>query len=107
MGRTRRKNGNSTGAKATERTYQPIVTLHHHEACDPVAWPETLVSLACPFAALTGIIPEKGHSPKAHCLWLLSYPSPLFFFPPLFVLQILMMEIPSCTALPPILHTRK
>jgi len=39
-----------------------------------------LVSLACPFAALTGIIPEKGHSQKAHCLWLLSYPSTLFFF---------------------------
>jgi len=30
----------------------------------------------------------------------------LFFFPPLFVLQILMMNIPSCTAESPILHPR-
>jgi len=50
-----------------------------------------LVSLACPFAALTGIIPEKGHSKKAHCLWLLSYPSTLFFFHPLLLLRVLML----------------
>src|SRR3989338_8912173 len=73
------------------------------------AWvyPETQVSLpACLFVTALGIAHEKMHSLKAHCQWLLSHPSPLFFFPPLFVLQILMMNIPSCTAESPILHPR-
>ncbi|HII69003.1 TPA: hypothetical protein HA270_03945 [Candidatus Woesearchaeota archaeon] len=47
---------------------------------------------------MAGIIPEKMHSLKAYCLWLLSHPITLSFFPPLFVLQIRMVEIPSCTA---------
>ena len=38
------------------------------------------------------------HSLEAHYLRLLSHPSPLSFFLPLFMLQILMLVIPSCTA---------
>ena len=41
---------------------------------------------------------RKMHSLKAHCRWLLSHPSTLFFLSPLFVLQILRQIIPSCTA---------
>ena len=75
--------------------------MHSYAVANIVNLPTVLLQLvesACPFAALTGIAPEKMHSLKDHCLWLLSHPISLFFLPPLFVLEILMLEIPSCSA---------
>ena len=57
------------------------VTLHHHEACDPVAWPETLVSLpaALPLCSFDGHHSLEKAFPKSS-LPMASFSSEPFVF---------------------------
>ena len=89
------------------------VTLHHHEACDPVAWPETLVSLvakaklectqkrkfrclpACLFVTALGINPGKNAFPKSS-LPTAALPKATLLFSLLLPAVKLLMEIPPC-----------
>src|SRR3989339_1045977 len=98
------------------------VILHHHEACNSVAWPETLVSLVakaklectqkrkfrCPpalIAACEGHRSRKNAFPK-NSLPAVSLPKAALLLSLLLPAVKLMTKIPSCAALPPILHAR-